>query len=106
MDAKTGEQNTMGASGGVLAFVGFYCVHMVLEHREKLRLYPLWSTAEADPSLRTYGGLFLVLTPLVVIPYLLGQLAGIIPAGQSDIVGHLTGFLCGIAYGFLRSVTR
>lgn len=99
-------ENTMGASGGVLAFVGFYCVHMVLEHREKLRLYPLRSTAEADPSLRTYGGFFVVLTPVVGIPYLLGQLAGIIPAGQADVVGHLTGFLCGIVYAFLRSVTR
>lgn len=46
-----------------------------------------------------------MLTPVVGIPYMLGQLAGIIPAGQADVVGHLTGFLCGIVYAWLRFIS-
>jgi membrane associated rhomboid family serine protease len=97
-------QNTMGASAGVLAFLGFYCIHLFLEHREKLELHHFNFTTATGASLRAYMGLFLVLTPIVIIPYLLGQLAGIIPAGNSDMVGHLTGFLCGMIYAYLGTV--
>lgn len=96
-------ENTMGASGGVLAFWGFYCAHMFFEHRERLELDRLSSTTATKISFRTYVGLLLILTPFVLIPYLVGQLAGVIPAGNSDMVGHLTGFLCGMAYALLRN---
>lgn len=95
-------ENTMGASGGVLGFLGFYCVHMFLEHQERLELDRLSSTTASKISFRTYVGVLLVLTPFVLIPYFLGQLVGIIPAGNSDMVGHLIGFLCGMIYGYLR----
>lgn len=100
--AVSGE-STMGASGGVMGFLGFYCVHMTLEHREKFDFEAL--TSERSTPLRTYIGMALVLTPVVLIPYLIGQLFGIIPAGRTDVVGHFFGFACGIIYSLIRGVS-
>lgn len=97
--------STMGASGGVFAFIGFYCIHMVLEHQNELELDTLGSTDSAASPLQTYG-IGLLITPIVMIPYLLAQLTGFVPAGQSDVVGHFTGLLCGMGYALICSVTR
>lgn len=98
--------STMGASGGVLAFIGFYCIHIVLKHRAEFEFDALTSGGPTDTPLRTYWGLMLVLTPIVLVPYMLGQLAGFLPTGRADIVGHLTGFLYGMAYAAVRSRIR
>lgn len=95
--------STMGASGGVLAFIGFYCVYMVLKHRDEFKFDALTSGGPTNTPLRTYWGLILVLTPIVLVPYMLGQLAGLLPVGRADIVGHLVGFLCGMGYAAIRS---
>lgn len=94
--------STMGASGGVFAFIGFYCVHMVLKHRDEFKFNTLSSGGLTDTPLRTYWGLILVLSPILLVPYILGQLAGHLPAGRTDVIGHLIGLLCGIAYATVR----
>jgi membrane associated rhomboid family serine protease len=93
----------MGASGGVLAFIGFYSVHMVHNHRDEFEFDALTSGGPTNTPLRTYWGLILMLTPIVLVPYMFGQLTGFIPVDQADIVGHLIGFLCGIVYAAIRS---
>lgn len=98
--------STMGASGGVLAFIGFYCVHMVLKHRDEFKFDALTSGGPTNTPLRTYWGLILVLTPIVLLPYMLGQLVGLLPVGRADVVGHLTGCLCGMGYAVARSRVR
>lgn len=95
--------STMGASGGVLAFLGFYCVHMVFNHRDRFELGTLTSGGPTDTPLRTYWGLVLMLTPIVLVPYLLGQLIGLIAVGRADVVGHLVGFLSGMGYAAVRN---
>jgi membrane associated rhomboid family serine protease len=97
--------NTMGASGGVLAFIGFYCVHTVLKHRDDFEFDELTSGGPTTTPVQTYWGLILVLTPIVLVPYMLGQLAGLLPVGRADVVGHLVGFLCGMGYAAIRSRT-
>lgn len=103
--AVSGE-STLGASGGVLAFIGFYSVHMFLEHRDEFEFGALTSGSPITTPVRTYWGIVLVLTPIVLIPYMLGQLAGLLPVGRADIVGHLIGFLFGIGYAAARSRIR
>lgn len=98
--------STMGSSGGVLAFLGFYCIHMVLEHRNEFELETLESKGLSNTSLRTYWGLALLLTPIVLVPYMVGQHVGFISAGRTDVIGHLTGFLCGVGYAVVRSMIR
>lgn len=95
--------STMGASGGILAFVGFYCVHMALKHRDEFEFNALKTGGPTNTPLRTYWGLFLVLTPIVLVPYMLGQLAGLLPVGRADIVGHFVGLLFGMGYAAFRS---
>jgi len=94
-------QNTLGASGGILAFVGFYCVHMVGTHREVFDFETL--TEAGSMGLRTYWGVILALTPIVLILYSVGQIIGLLPVSRTDAIGHLTGVLCGIGYAFIRS---
>jgi len=95
--------STLGASGGALGFLGYYCIHMLLKHRDNFEFEALTTGSPSETPLRTYWGLMLVLTPMVLIPYLLGQLFGFIPAGRTDIIGHLTGFLCGMSYAMVRN---
>lgn len=98
--------STMGASGGVMGFIGFYCVHMILKHRESFKFDVLTSEGQTDAPVRTYLGLGLVLTPVVLVLFLFGQLIGLLPTGQDDIVGHFTGLLFGIAYATGREKFR
>ena len=95
--------STLGASGAAFGFLGYYCIHMILRHRDEFRFEALTTGGPAETPLRTYWGLMLVLMPAVLVPYLLGQLAGLIPAGRADIIGHLTGFLCGMGYAVFRT---
>jgi len=95
--------STLGASGGALGFLGYYCIHMVLKHRDEFEFEALITGGPSETPLRTYWGLMVVLTPVVLVPYMLGQLFGLIPAGRADIVGHLTGFLCGVTYAVVRT---
>lgn len=92
--------NTMGASGGALAFIGFYCVHMTLDHREKLDFDTLRSNGLS--SLRVYWGVALFIAPVVIVLFLIAQAIGIVPVGRADVVGHLTGVLLGIGYAVAR----
>lgn len=103
--ALTGE-TTMGASGGVLAFVGFYAIHMLLKHRQELDLDTIKTPRPTETPIRAYGGVILILLPIVFLPYFIGQLLGVIPTGQSDVIGHLTGMLMGMAYALTRSRSR
>lgn len=90
--------NTLGASGGVLAFLGFYSVHMILQHNNVFEFDTLGTKGLLTTSPRAYIGLFLILTPFTFILYMVGQILGFLPSGNADIVGHLTGFLLGISY--------
>jgi membrane associated rhomboid family serine protease len=94
-------QNTLGASGGILAFVGFYCVHMLGTHRESFDFETL--TEAGSMGIRTHCGVVLAFTPIVVILYSFAQIFGLIPVGRTDAIGHLTGVSFGIAYAFIRS---
>jgi membrane associated rhomboid family serine protease len=95
--------NTLGASGGGLAFLAFYCSHILLEHRNEMEFETIKEPGLTDTSFRAYVGVCLILTLILLIPYMVGQHAGLIPAGRADVVGHLTGFLCGIGYAVIRS---
>lgn len=95
--------STLGASGAALGFLGYYCIHMILRHRDEFKFEALTTGGPTATPLRTYWGLMLVLTPVVLVPYMLGQLVGLIPAGRADIIGHLTGFLCGMSYAVIRT---
>lgn len=94
--------NTMGASGGVFAFIGFYSVHLVLDHHEELEFDTLGAKGLLDTSPRAYWGVAMAVTAVIMVPYLTGKLAGIVPVGSEDVVGHLTGFLFGVAYVMAR----
>ena len=96
--------NTLGASGGILAFCGFYCTHMLRAHRNDLEFETLEEPGLTGTTWRAFGGVCLFLTVVCLPLYLAGQLVGIFPAGRTDVVGHLIGFLCGLGYALLRSV--
>lgn len=64
--AVSGE-STMGASGGGLAFIGFYCVHMVLEHRDEFEFDTLGSKGLTSTSPRAYWGAILILMLILLL---------------------------------------
>jgi membrane associated rhomboid family serine protease len=100
----TSGTNTLGASGGAFAFIGFYCIHLPLEHREEFDLKVSEYGAFSYEKLRAHWQVCLLLTPAVLFSALVGQQIGLLPAGRADVVGHLTGFLCGVGYAALRSL--
>jgi len=73
------------------------------EHRDKFEFDSLTSGDSVTAPVRTYWGVILVLTPIVLTLYLLGQLAGFLPVGRADIAGHLIGFSLGMGYAMVRS---
>jgi membrane associated rhomboid family serine protease len=103
--AVTG-QSTLGASGGALAFVGFYGAHLSLAHREGLKL----DTSDYGPvqyeALRAYWQGAALLFPLGFGMYLLGQSVGFFPTGNADVIGHLVGLALGAGYAVGRKWVR
>lgn len=89
-------KSTMGASGGVFGFIGFYCVHMALEHRDTLEFDALADGGLGKVTFRICWSITLVALPVALLVALVGQLVGLVPVGRADVVGHLTGLLCGI----------
>ena len=100
--AVTGS-NTLGSSGGVFAFIGFYCIHLALDHREEFDLDVSEYGILSYKKLRAHWQVCLLVGPAVLFPSLVAQQVGILPTGRADVVGHLTGFLCGVGYALFRS---
>jgi len=99
--ALTG-QSTLGASGGALAFVGFYGAHLFLTHREVLELDASGYGPVQYEALRAYWQGALLLFPLGFGIYLLGQSVGLLPAGNAAVIGHIVGLLLGMGYAVGR----
>jgi membrane associated rhomboid family serine protease len=95
-------KSTMGASGGVFGFIGFYCLHMALEHRDTLEFDALTDGGPGKVTFRIYWSVILVALPIALLVALVGQLVGLVPVGRADVVGHLTGLLCGMSYAVAR----
>lgn len=95
-------RNTLGASGGALAFIGFYGVHIRLQHDKLVKKSEYEHGLLSEESLQSCWGVAVVIGPPVLVVYLLGQLAGLVPVGRADVIGHLTGILCGMSYAFIR----
>ncbi|MFY4814579.1 rhomboid family intramembrane serine protease [Haloarcula sp. AONF1] len=100
--AVTG-QSTLGASGGALAFVGFYSTHLCLVHRSSLDLDVGDYNWGEPAALRAYWQVALLLLPIGFIMFMLGQSIGFFPVGRTDVVGHLVGSLLGAGYAVIRS---
>ncbi|WP_324665746.1 rhomboid family intramembrane serine protease [Haloarcula sediminis] len=103
--AVTGD-SMLGASGGVLAFVGFYGAHLLVTHRGGLAL----DTSDYGPldegALRAYWQSALLLFPPEFLLFTLGQYAGVVPAGRVAVIGHLVGLVLGVGYGVGRARFR
>ena len=99
--AVTGD-STLGASGGALAFVGFYGAHLFLTHREVLELETSGYGPVQYEALRAYWQGALLLFPLGFGIYLLGQSVGLFPAGNAAVIGHIVGLLLGMGYAVGR----
>lgn len=95
--------STMGASGGVFAFIGFYCVHMTVAHRDEFQFGKFETASLSDLPPRPFWGLLLIVTPIGLVLYFGAQLAGFVPVARADVVGHLTGLLLGIGYATGRA---
>jgi len=95
--AVTGE-STLGASGGALAFVGFYGAHLLLAHRDALAV----DTSDDGPvdmgALRAAA----VLLPVGFGLFELVRYAGVVPAGETAVLGHLVGLVVGAGYAVGR----
>lgn len=98
--------STMGASGGVFAFIGFYCVHVAIEHWETLGFETLAVGGLDEITPRICWSAMLVALPIALLLALVGQLIGLVPVGRADVVGHLTGLLCGVGYAAVRGSLR
>ena len=99
--AVTG-QSTLGASGGALAFVGFYGAHLFLAHREALQLDTGDYGLVDDGAVRAYWQGAVLLFPIGVGMYLLGQSVGLISAGNTAVISHLFGLVLGMSYAVGR----
>jgi len=100
--AVTGD-STVGASGGALAFVGFYGAHLFLVHRDALALDTSDYGALDAEALRTYWHVTLLLSPPWLVLVTLGQYTGVVPAGEVAVIGHLVGVVLGVGYGVGRA---
>lgn len=95
---------TLGASGAALAFVSFYVIHSILEHREALPVNINTSENLAMDVLQRVWNLVIWCAVPLLIAISLAQLSGLVAAGNTDVYGHLTGILCGVAYaGYLAA---
>lgn len=95
--AVTGD-STLGASGGALAFVGFYGAHLFLAHRDALALDVSDYAPLEEGALRAYWQGALLLFPIGVALFTIGQYTGVLPAGQVAVIGHLVGLVLGVGY--------
>jgi membrane associated rhomboid family serine protease len=99
--AVTGD-STLGASGGALAFVGFYGAHLILAHRDSLAL-DASDYGPVDPgALRAYWQGVLLLLPIGFILFTIGQYTGVVPDGRTAVIGHLAGLVLGVGYAVGR----
>lgn len=99
--AVTG-QSTLGASGGALAFLGFFVGHLLLAHREALQLDTSDYGLVDDEAVRAYWQGAVLLFPVGVGMYLLGQSVGLISAGNTAVISHLVGLVLGMGYAVGR----
>jgi membrane associated rhomboid family serine protease len=96
--------STLGASGGALAFVGFYGAHLYLAHWDPEELEAMDHTWCKPAKLRACWRVAMVITPLAFVVYSVGQYANLVPVGQVDVIGHLVGVVLGIGYAVARTV--
>ena len=101
--ALTGN-STLGASGGALAFVGFYGTHLYLVHWDPEELEAVDHALRKPAKLRAYWRVTMVVIPLAFVVYSVGQYANLVPVGQVDVIGHLVGLVLGIVYAVARTV--
>ncbi|MFC6977077.1 rhomboid family intramembrane serine protease [Halomicroarcula sp. GCM10025709] len=95
--------NTLGASGSVLAFVGFLGAHLVVGHWGDLELHG-GKYGTVDPrALRAYWQAAVLLLPIGVGVITVLQFGGVVEAGRTDVIGHLVGLICGVGYGIARA---
>jgi membrane associated rhomboid family serine protease len=99
--ALTGD-STLGASGGALAFAGFYGTHLYLAHWDSTELETMERTWREAATLRAYWRVAIVALPLALIAYGIGQYVGLVPVGRTDVVGHLVGVMLGAGYAVGR----
>jgi len=99
--AVTGD-STLGASGGALAFVGFYGAHLLLVHRDRLALDTSGYGPLDEGALRTYWQGALLLFPIGFGLFMIGQHVGPVPAGRADVIGHSVGLMLGVGYAVGR----
>ena len=103
--AVTGD-STLGASGGALAFVGFYGAHLFLTHRDTLALDTSDYEVLDEAALRAYWQGALLLFPIGFGLFELVRFVGLVPAGETAVLGHLVGLMLGGGYALGREWLR
>jgi membrane associated rhomboid family serine protease len=103
--AVTGD-STLGASGGALAFVGFYGTHLYLAHWDSTELEAMDNAWLEPAKLRVIWRVAIVASPLALAVYAVGQYIGIAPVGRTDVIGHLVGVVLGVGYAVGREWIR
>lgn len=93
---------TMGASGGALAFVGFYGIHRFLGHRDTLGLDTRTYSWREPAALRSCWQILVLLLPAAIMLYSAGQWIGVVDSGRVDVLGHLLGLGLGVCYAVWR----
>lgn len=95
---------TFGASGAIFGYVGFYSIHMLCRHRERLAFQKYdWEILPTDKQTRRYyKGMLVLLVPPMLFVFFSGQLYGVFSAGRSDVFGHLVGLVLGILWALWR----
>ncbi|WP_324666076.1 rhomboid family intramembrane serine protease [Haloarcula sediminis] len=94
--------STLGASGGALAFVGFYGAHLLFAHRDGLALDTSDYGALDKGALRAYWQGALLLFPPGFALFTIGQYTGVVPAGRVAVIGHFVGLVLGVGYAVGR----
>jgi len=101
--ALTGN-TTLGASGGALAFVGFYGTHLYLAHWDPEELKAMDHAWRKPAKVRACWRVAVVFLPLALFVYGVGQYAELVPVGRADVIGHLVGVVLGIGYAAVRVI--
>jgi membrane associated rhomboid family serine protease len=94
--------STLGASGGALAFVGFYGTHLYLTQWDSAELDAMDRAWREPLKLRVCWRVAIVVSPLALVGYAVGQYIGLVPAGRTDVIGHLVGVVLGVGYAVGR----
>lgn len=93
-----------GFSGAVFALMAFYCFHILRQHESKIK--PKNATGRIQEHWALINGSLVTVGFLFAIAIVTLQSFQIIPSGQSSAATHLSGFIIGSGYEYVRPGIR